>query len=358
MPKVSFIVPCFKLAHLLPECIHSILSQTFEDFEILIMDDQSPDNTPEVAHSFGDPRVIHIRNEENLGHLRNYNKGIELAQGQYVWLISADDKLRRNYVLEKYVTLMDAHPDVGYVICPGFALLGHTETRLLEYSVQSDRDTIFDGRNFLSILLNGNTVLSASGMVRKQLYSRFGTFPLDLPYAGDWYLWCLFSLHSDVGYFSEAMVNYREHQMSVTTTMMKDEKSAWKGDGITTVWRIKHAVNESSFRWLDRHCIDSLVRQYGSSLGGYGMTIPEFEQSMRGFHASPDDAAQIRRRCLPVGGDHAFDNGERDKAEYLYGMALRNNPASPEVLVKFILIKFGRTGDRIRQMLGSLRQKN
>ena len=102
-PTVSFVVPCYKLAHLLGECVDSILGQTYRDFEVLIMDDCSPDNTAEVAQSFTDPRVRHVRNEPNLGHLRNYNKGIELARGKYVWLISADDRLRRPYVLERYV---------------------------------------------------------------------------------------------------------------------------------------------------------------------------------------------------------------------------------------------------------------
>ena len=82
-PIVSFVVPCYRLAHLLPECISSILAQTYQDFEILIMDNCSPDNTPEVARSFDDPRVKHIRNEVNLGHLRNFNKGIATSRGKY-----------------------------------------------------------------------------------------------------------------------------------------------------------------------------------------------------------------------------------------------------------------------------------
>src|ERR1017187_9068685 len=112
-PTVSFIVPCYKLAHFLSDCIQSILCQTYQDFEILIMDDCSPDHTPEVVRAFQDVRVRHIRNHENLGHLRNYNKGIGLASGRYVWLISADDQLRRAYILERYVKLLAAHPNVG-----------------------------------------------------------------------------------------------------------------------------------------------------------------------------------------------------------------------------------------------------
>src|SRR5271163_1351179 len=142
-PKVTFIVPCYKLAHLLPDCIRSILSQTFQDFEILIMDDCSPDHTPEVAASFADPRIIHVRNEPNLGHLRNYNKGISLARGEYVWLISADDYLRRPYVLERYLQVLDEHPKVGYVFCPGVKVRGGKEVGDLDYSFHGVRDRVF-----------------------------------------------------------------------------------------------------------------------------------------------------------------------------------------------------------------------
>src|SRR3954451_10954181 len=121
-PLVSFVVPCYKLAHYLAECVDSILSQTYTNLEVLIMDDCSPDNTPEVAKSFTDPRVRYIRNEPNLGHLRNYNKGIQMSQGKYIWLISADDRLRCDYVLEKYVAALEVNPNVGYAFCPAVRL--------------------------------------------------------------------------------------------------------------------------------------------------------------------------------------------------------------------------------------------
>src|SRR5882672_1876692 len=148
-PKVTFVVPCYKLAHLLHECVESILSQSYRDFEVLIMDDCSPDNTVKVAQSFQDPRVKHIRNESNLGHLANYNKGIGLARGNYVWLISADDRLRTSYVLQRYVELMDGHPEVGFVFCPGIGILDGNEVGLVEYSVHGPQDTIFEGHRFL-----------------------------------------------------------------------------------------------------------------------------------------------------------------------------------------------------------------
>src|SRR5260370_9349885 len=117
-PRVSFIIPCYKLAHLLSECVGSILSQTHQDFEVLIMDDCSPDNTPEVARFFQDPRVKHIRNEQNLGHLANYNKGISLAQGEYIWLISAHDSLVSTQVLQRFERWIASHPNISYLLCP------------------------------------------------------------------------------------------------------------------------------------------------------------------------------------------------------------------------------------------------
>ena len=118
-PKVSFVVPCYNLAHFLSDCVNSILSQTYGDFEILILDDCSPDDTPEVARSFRDDRVKYIRNEKNLGHISNYNKGISLAAGKYVRLISADDLLRTPYVLERYVELYGTEPAGGLRLLPG-----------------------------------------------------------------------------------------------------------------------------------------------------------------------------------------------------------------------------------------------
>src|SRR6267142_4966294 len=146
-PTVSFVVPCYKHGHFLAECVGSILAQTFEDFEVLIMDDCSPDETPVVARSFTDPRVVHIRNEQNLGHLANYNKGIDLARGKYIWLINVDDYLRRPYALEKFVAVMEKVPTAAYVFCRAFSVRDGTETQ--PHAVHGTVDRVFDGGEFI-----------------------------------------------------------------------------------------------------------------------------------------------------------------------------------------------------------------
>src|SRR5208337_4677214 len=132
----------------------------------------------------GDPLVQYIRNDPNLGHLRNYNKGLKMARSEYVWLMSADDRLRSPHILERYVKVMEENPQVGYAFCPGMALENSRETRVLPYSRHGDQDAIFDGREFLLKLLKGNFVLAAAGMARKECYEKAGYFPLDIPYAG------------------------------------------------------------------------------------------------------------------------------------------------------------------------------
>ena len=163
-PKVSIVVPCYRLGHFLRGCVESILAQTYRNFEVLIMDDCSPDDTMCVAPSFDGLRDRYVRNESTLRHCVNFDKGIRLTRGEYVWVISADDCLRRLYVLERYVAVMDGQPAVGYACCAAMELEDGRE-RLAGYSLVAEQDTIFNGRASLlnTHMLSGNVVVAGRG---------------------------------------------------------------------------------------------------------------------------------------------------------------------------------------------------
>jgi glycosyltransferase involved in cell wall biosynthesis len=352
-PTVSFVVPCYNLGHLLRECVESIVNQTYKNFEILIMDDCSPDNTREVCQSFKDRRMKYIRNEKNLGHLRNYNKGIGLSRGKYVWLISADDKLRSPYVLDKYVALMEINPKVGYAICPAFGMQGRKETSLLKYSWHGNKDQIFDGRWFLCKLMDYNSVVAPCGMVRKEVYDKLGAFRLDLPYGGDWYLWCLFSLHYDVAYFAESMVNYRVHEMSVTSRLMKEGGDACTADDTAVLWHIKRAIARTDHRWLMNRCDYGISRQYATSLNFSKMTlygrpsgikVDEFEKSVRGFAMNEKEGRRIRAISYIMAGDWAFQQKDVTRAMRWYSAAHGSAPTNSEAFMKWLLLRCGKGG--------------
>lgn len=153
-PTVTFVVPSYRLGHFLAECVNSVLSQTYSDWEMLIMDDCSPDNTGEVASSFRDPRVKYIRNEHNLGLVKNFNKGIGSSRGKYVWIISADDYLRRPYTLERYVELMEKHEKVGSALVP---LQKWRMGRKRKYSLPMEEIALLGDTHFLKLLLEATS---------------------------------------------------------------------------------------------------------------------------------------------------------------------------------------------------------
>jgi glycosyltransferase involved in cell wall biosynthesis len=354
-PKVTFIIPCYKLAHLLPECIDSILQQTYRDFEVLILDDCSPDNTAEVARSFTDPRVHSIRNESNLGHLHNYNKGIAMARGEYVWLISADDRLRKPYALERYVRVMDEHPSVGYAFCPAIGLLNDREQGVEGYSVQGTRDAVWNGRQFLKRLVYGNSVPAASGLVRRKCYEQVSVFPLDLPFAGDWYLWCIFALHFDVAYFAEPLVNYRSHELSMTNRLTYDEHLA---DEIAVRWRIKRLAQEAGFPAVVKHCLRSAANLYGRCVvsarfhpGERCLSITQVESSLQREASDVHEAGIVRAKFYARVGDGFYAHRAFADALRYYGMALQTSAWLPDVWVKTVLLRLGPAGLWFRDLM-------
>jgi glycosyltransferase involved in cell wall biosynthesis len=101
-PLVSIVLPTYKRAQVLPNAIRSILRQTYTNLELIIVDDNSPDNTPEIVESFSDARIRYVRNEPNLKLPRALNKGFSLARGDYLtW--TSDDNLFAETAIKKMV---------------------------------------------------------------------------------------------------------------------------------------------------------------------------------------------------------------------------------------------------------------
>jgi glycosyltransferase involved in cell wall biosynthesis len=371
-PTVSFVVPCYKLAHLLPECVNSILGQSYGNFEALIMDDCSPDNTAEVACSFQDRRVKHVRNDPNLGALLNYNKGISLSRGKYVWLISADDYLRRPYVLQRYVDLMEAHPRVGYTFCPGMGVTNGKETGVLDYSTYGNRDRVIAGRVFLQKLSHNDLVVAPTAMARRECYEKISFFPInpvwagvpiDLIWGSDWYLWCLFALHHDVGYFAEPMVCYREHDLSSTSIITKENNIENCFDAeIAVRWKIKQKADEAGFREVSRKCLQSVVLEYARHLttkqyrsSASTITMTQFEESLCKNTASEKERDWIRGRVFAEMAARLHNRGDFGSARKFYQAATHIDPWMIKVQAKKLLLSMGRPGEYLRRSLQRFR---
>lgn len=361
-PLVSIVVPCYKLAHLLPDCVNSILTQTYRNFELLIMDNCSPDNTPEVAQSFHDPRVRHIRNHANLGHLRNFNKGITMSRGKYVWLISADDLLRSPHVLQRFVDLMERNPEVGYTFCRAMELHGNKEVGVARFDYGNE-DRIWEGVAFLARLIRCNCIVQSSAIVRKDCYENVGLFPLDMPHASDWYMWCILALHNRVAYLSEPMVSYRVHEQSLTTFLHRENAAVCLSDEFNVLWRVRAQAELVDAPPLRGACNASIARRAARALhsaasGGAwpGLSSADFETMLQRHVTDPKDKQDIRARVYASLGDEQFWGGEHSQAAKSYWLGLRLRPWSLKSWTKYILLGTGGFGIWARRHVLELRR--
>ena len=116
IPKVSVLLPVYNAEQYLKECIDSILRQDFEDFELLILDDCSSDESVNIIKSYSDSRIRFERNDVNLGISRTRNKLMSLARGEY-WALSDNDDISLPQRFSKQVDFLDKHLDCAVVSC-------------------------------------------------------------------------------------------------------------------------------------------------------------------------------------------------------------------------------------------------
>ncbi|MFN5442865.1 MAG: glycosyltransferase family 2 protein, partial [Crocinitomicaceae bacterium] len=130
-PDVSVVMPVYNGEQYLKEAIESILSQTYVNFEFIIINDGSEDNSEEIILSYNDPRIVYIKNLENLKLIKTLNIGFSKAKGKYIARMDADDiSLPRR--LEKQVDYLERNPDIG-VLGTGVFLKGEKEISKLLY---------------------------------------------------------------------------------------------------------------------------------------------------------------------------------------------------------------------------------
>ena len=118
VPEISVIVPVYNVEQYLAECISSILSQTFTDFELLLVDDGSPDRCGEICDEYsGKDKRVRVFHQENAGLSCARNKGLEHASGTYIAFVDSDDYVTSTYLQELYASLPADKSQRGTVIC-------------------------------------------------------------------------------------------------------------------------------------------------------------------------------------------------------------------------------------------------
>ena len=182
MPKVSVILPVYNGQKYLKEAVDSILSQTFTDFELLLLNDGSTDDSELIIQSYKDPRIVYLKNEINQGLIFTLNKGIEVAKGEYIARMDADD-IALPQRLEKQITRIDI----------GSAAVLATRVKLIDANTKPLPDWNDDVVNtspqhIKNFLKSDNCIAHPTVMGRTALFKKYG-YRYNQKYSEDYDLW-------------------------------------------------------------------------------------------------------------------------------------------------------------------------
>ena len=218
-PKVSVIVPNYNHAPYLRERFESILTQTYKDFELLILDDGSTDDSYQIIARYERrARVRVLVNSTNSGSaFSQWNLGISLASGEYVWIAESDDSADPHF-LETVVPLLDENPSLGLAYCQSRLLNkeGADVGNSLDWTSDLDphrwKDNfINDGRDEVRrYLIHKNTIPNASAVItRRSVLNK--ALPVDTSFklCGDWMHWGKVLLQTDLAYVAAPLNNWR-----------------------------------------------------------------------------------------------------------------------------------------------------
>uniref|UniRef100_A0A6M3L529 Putative glycosyltransferase n=1 Tax=viral metagenome TaxID=1070528 RepID=A0A6M3L529_9ZZZZ len=203
---VSVVIPTYNRAHLIGRTIRSVLSQTYRDFEIIIVDDGSTDNTEDVVMAFGDQRIRYIRlNENSRTASVPRNKGIEAATGDYIAFLDSDDEWKPGKLEKQIVKFKSVSPGVGLVYTGYACFLEQTGETIVEY-IPSKKGNVFQGELEGRIQVASHTIL-----VRKECFATVGVFDVECLGSEDWDMLIRLAKRYEFDYVPEILAIYNIH---------------------------------------------------------------------------------------------------------------------------------------------------
>ena len=240
---VSVVMPVYNQEKYVQDAIESILNQTFQDFELIVVNDGSDDNSESKILSCRDERIVYVRNEENQGNYPARNIGIAKAKGRYVAVMDADD-LAFPTRLEQQFTYLENHRDLC-VVGSGFTFSD---------TLRKCRHPLGDEEIRLA-LLDRNSFMHASLMIRMEALRELGGYNEAYRYASDYDLVCRLVLYGKVENLPDILMIYRCHPDQISQKRMRLQQMY--AEQIRTHYRLSFSecYGGTSFGYLDAHSL-------------------------------------------------------------------------------------------------------
>jgi len=203
-PLVSIVLPTYNRAQILPRAIKSILGQTYQNFELIVVDDCSTDNTVEVMGQFKDPRIIYVQLSRKAGAARSRNEGIQRSQGEFIAFEDSDDEWVPDKLEKQMDVFKNAPKTTGVVYSAVWRIWGKRKEYFPPLAKIEKR-----GVNLHDLLLAGNFI-TIQAVVRQECFKKVGLFDEKLPRFQDWDLWLRISRHYNFEFIDEPLAIINE----------------------------------------------------------------------------------------------------------------------------------------------------
>lgn len=305
MPKVSIVLPNYNYARYLDQRIQSLLNQTYTDFELIIVDDASTDNSLEVIHKYThDSRVKTLFFEQNSGlPYKRWNDGSDLAQGEYILFAGADDSCEPT-LIEKLVEKLDHYSNVGIAYSQSMQMDsdGNIGRSLKSRTDELDKgrwaqDFVNNGRNECQYLVVKNTIPNASSvLLRRSVFEAAGKFDVNLRLVADWMLWAKMLMISDIAFVAEPLNYFRLHSTTVTSNTRRAGRHVEESYQVVSFIKNNTDLPKKSVE----KAYNRLVNRWVNSVLKLLVVHPDevFSKAKQFYAIASHQDAQINRRLL------------------------------------------------------------
>ena len=252
-PLVSVIIPNYNHQFYLEQRIDCVLAQSFTDFEIILLDDCSTDNSRSILESYQTNQLVShiVFNNQNSGStFKQWDKGMQLAKGKYIWIAESDDFADTDFLL-KTVSLLEKHPN---------AVIAFSGSQMVDEngcSINLDWDkypsniatySLFDNNEFLQKqMLWKNSIYNASmALFKKECIAHIDSFFQSYKYCGDWLFWVEMARQGDVIRINQKLNYFRQHTNKVSP--LAEKEGLYFLEGYSVIDRVSALLNLSSYQ--------------------------------------------------------------------------------------------------------------
>jgi glycosyltransferase involved in cell wall biosynthesis len=225
-PEISICIPVFNCESYIGEAINSVLEQTFNDYELIIINNASTDNTLKIINKFTDKRIRVISNSENIGFKGNWNLALSETKGKYIKILPADDYLMKD-CLEKQVNILNSYENVVIVGCGRIIVNEHSKTIMKR---EAKNGLVDSGRAKINVVRSGGNPIGEPGAVlfRRDVIDSGELFSDKFLYLIDIDFWLKVLKYGDLYMLGECLAAFRVSKGSTSVNLIGQQGREFK----------------------------------------------------------------------------------------------------------------------------------